>query len=74
MDVKGGETHHLITVYSSCSLLPTLHFAAEAAVLPLHPHLLAICPRGTAQIWSCEGSLSCRATYLALPPLGRFGL
>ena len=53
------------------AVLPTLHLAPHAPVVPLHPHLLAICPRSAAQIRPPEGTVAHRAPPVQMPSVGR---
>ena len=55
-------------------ILPGCHFAHVPPGMPLHPHMLAICPRGIAPPWPSARLMARPAPHSAMPPLGRFWL
>ena len=60
-------------VHSSYALddpvLPPVPLAAPSPLLPVHSHLLGLCPGGGRKIRRSQGGLSCPAPHPALQPL-----
>ena len=56
------------------AFLPLRHLAAPATVLPLHPHMLAICHRGPAPSRPPARLMAGHQANPQLPPMGRLGL
>ena len=51
-------------------ILPYLHIAVQASMLPVHTDLLPICIGSIPQIWSVKGFLAFAEAHPALPSLG----
>ena len=51
--------------------LPQLHFAAYAAVVPVHAYVFAVCGRGFAQARIVQGAVAHGETVVEVSPVGR---